>query len=155
MLERTIEAAVDVDRAFGIWTEQASSWWPHGHSVSQHPGARMSMEARMGGRLLERVPDGPEIVWGRITTWQKPSRIVLAFSPGGGGEYTSEVEVRFEAQGSGTRVTLNHRLGQFTPDRWASMVGRFEANWDSVLLAFARFAPSSSIPTGSADDTFF
>ncbi len=155
MLQRTIEVPVDVDRAFGIWTEQVSLWWPHGHSISHHPGARMAFEPRSGGRLMERVPEGPEIVWGRVTTWQPPARIVYAFVPGGGGEYISEAELTFVAHGSGCTIKVEHRLGQFTPDRWSSMAGRFDENWERIFQGFAAFAPTSTIPTGSVDDTFF
>lgn len=154
MLERAIEVAVNVDRAFGIWTEQVSLWWPPERSISRTPGARMAFEARLGGRLLERVPDGPEIIWARVTTWQLPARIVYDFHPGGGGEYTSEVEVRFEPSRVGTRLSLQHRMGDFTPDRWASMTERFAKNWDWVLPEYQHHAQTTDIPTGTPDDFF-
>lgn len=155
MLERAIEVAVGVDRAFGVWTEHVSMWWPPGHSISRHPGARMAFEPRVGGRLLERVPDGPEIVWGRVLTWEPPRSLVYAFVPGGGGEYTSEVEVHFEPSRVGTKVTVHHRMGQFTEDRWASLTQRFTDNWNWLLPEFQNHAQTTTIPTGSADDSFF
>ncbi len=155
MLERTIEVAVPVERAFGVWTEQVNLWWPAGHSISRHPGARMASEARVGGRLMERVPDGPEIVWGRVLTFEAPGRLVYEFTPGGGGEYTSEVEVTFTPSRVGTLVTVTHRMGQFTDDRWGSMKRRYGENWDLVLPEFQHHAQYTDIPTGRADDDFF
>jgi hypothetical protein len=153
MLERAIEVPVEPDRAFGVWTEQVNLWWPAGHSISRHPGARMAFEARMGGRLLERSPDGAEIVWAKVVGWQPPGRVQYAFLPGGSGEYSSDVDVFFTAVPGGTRLRLRHDLGEFTPDRWASMRGRFETMWDLLLPAFQEHAATSDIPTG--DDDFF
>ncbi len=155
MLQRQIDLGVDVERAFGLWTEHVNLWWPAGHSISQHPGVRMAFEARLGGRLLERVPEGPEIVWGRVVGWQAPSSIRYAFSPGGGGEYTSDVQVSFVARPGGSQLNVRHERGQFTADRWESMQGRFEQHWDLVLPAFEEHSRTTDLPTGGAGDTLF
>jgi uncharacterized protein YndB with AHSA1/START domain len=49
---------------------------------------------------------------GRVTLWEPPTRLVfdwrnLNFAP----DEKTEVEVRFEAIGDGTRVTVEHRGG--------------------------------------------
>lgn len=158
MLESTVDVQVAPERAFGIWTEQVGLWWPRGYSVSRTPGARFSYEQRQGGRLLERVPEGPEIVWARTVVYAAPTRLVYAFVPGGSGDYTSHVELTFEAHNGGTRVTAKHGLGQFTPDRWKSMQGRFQEVWDKLLPAYRAHANTTTIPTGSSgdpDDSFF
>jgi uncharacterized protein YndB with AHSA1/START domain len=76
------------------------------------------METRLGGRLFESFPaesGTPLVEVGRVTTWEPPRRLVLTwrllnFAP----DESTEVEVRFESAGAGTRVTVQHR-------GWASL----------------------------------
>jgi uncharacterized protein YndB with AHSA1/START domain len=61
-------------RAFALWAEQTSRWWPHGHSVSGEPGLSVVFEP--GGRIYERTPDGTEHDWGEVLVWEPPHRLV-------------------------------------------------------------------------------
>jgi uncharacterized protein YndB with AHSA1/START domain len=54
------------ERAFALWAEQTTRWWPHGHSVSGEPGLTVTFEPRAGGRIYERAPDGAEHEWGEV-----------------------------------------------------------------------------------------
>ena len=36
-LELEFTVACDPRRAFSLWAEQTTRWWPHGHSVSAAP----------------------------------------------------------------------------------------------------------------------
>jgi uncharacterized protein YndB with AHSA1/START domain len=68
----------------------------------------------VGGRLFEAFSDDPGDVFevGRVLAWEPGERLVLEwrltnFAPG----ERTEVEVRFEAEDGGTRVTIEHRGG--------------------------------------------
>jgi hypothetical protein len=50
------------ERAFAVFVEQIHHWWP---LATHHIDARSTtclIEPRLGGRLLERAPDGAEQV---------------------------------------------------------------------------------------------
>lgn len=70
----------------------------------------MTFEGEAGGRLLEVYDDGEAFVIGRIEVWEPGHRLVFEWRQGNyQAHQRSEVEVRFEASDSGTRVTLEHR----------------------------------------------
>src|SRR5436190_17190237 len=99
----TVTTVVRVDpvTAFRIFTEDIDSWWKRGPRYRFRDGA-MRFDS---GRLLEA---GEQI--GRVLAWEPGVRLLLesstwSFRPG----ERTEVEVRFEAVGDGTRVTVEHR----------------------------------------------
>lgn len=57
-LELEFTVACDAARAFSLWAEQTTRWWPHGHSVSAEHGLTVTFEPRPGGRIYERTPGG-------------------------------------------------------------------------------------------------
>jgi len=74
------------------------------------------MEPKVGGRWYELGVDGKQCDTGRVTAYEPPERIVLAWQLDERWQYdpdpahASEVEVRFIAEGpSQTRVELEHR----------------------------------------------
>jgi quercetin dioxygenase-like cupin family protein len=95
------------ERAFALWAEQTSRWWPHGHSVSGERGLRVIFEP--GGRIYERTPDGAEHDWGEVLVWEPPRRLVYLWHLRFDRSDATEVEVSFEASGEGTAVTIEHR----------------------------------------------
>jgi hypothetical protein len=106
--------ATDPGTAFELFTRDVDLWWRRGprHRPSQSGDGTMRFEAGVGGRLVEvydeSASDAYEI--GRILVWEPGARLVLdwrprSFAPG----ERTEVEVRFEAEGDSTRVTVTHR----------------------------------------------
>jgi uncharacterized protein YndB with AHSA1/START domain len=103
------------DRAFAVFTEGMSTWWPmESYSIGAGPMAAAVMEPREGGRWFERSEDGTETEWGRVLAWDPPERVVLlwqlsaqwSFDP----SLHTEIEVRFSAEDDRrTRVDLEHR----------------------------------------------
>lgn len=142
-LERVIDVQVPAARAFAVWTEHVGLWWPPRHSITGEPGARMSFEPGVGGRLLERAPSGEEVSWGRIRVREPPGRLVYSFLPGGGPD-ASEVEVCFQPRGtSGTRVVVHHRPGEMSAERWSGFVLRFERGWAALIPALTQHLESN------------
>ena len=110
----SVTVPADPETAFRIFTEETGLWWRKGVKFwvgGRHPG-EVIFEAAPGGRLLESVgtPQGPRVVeLGRITVWEPPKRFCFEwrganFAPG----EKTDVEVLFEAAGSGTYVTVLH-----------------------------------------------
>ncbi|QUD88433.1 SRPBCC family protein [Phenylobacterium montanum] len=99
-------------RAFQAFTEEIALWWrPHPvfPFTPRSPGS-LAFEPGTGGRLTETLPNGKVFEIGRIRAWEPGERLVFGwrqatFAP----DQDTEVEVRFEAVGEETRVTVEHR----------------------------------------------
>jgi uncharacterized protein YndB with AHSA1/START domain len=100
------------ERAFRVFVEEIGAWWrpnPLFQTTPRVPG-RLAFEPGEGGRLTETLANGKVFEIGRILAWAPPERLVFSwrqasFPP----DLTTEVEVRFEAVGEETRVSVEHR----------------------------------------------
>ena len=133
----TITVKVDPATAFDVFTRETDLWWRRGPKyrvAGRHPGT-LGFEPGAGGRLFESFETaGRRVVHvvGRVTVWDPPARLVFTwrnanFSP----EESTEVDVRFEAAGAGTRVTVEHR-------GWASLRADHPARHGLEGSAFSR-----------------
>jgi uncharacterized protein YndB with AHSA1/START domain len=129
-LEFTV--ACPPERAFSLWAEQTSRWWPHGHSVSGEPGLKVVFEP--GGRIYERTPDGTEHDWGEVLAWEPPHRLVYLWHLRFDRADATEVEVRFEVAGDGTAVSIEHR-------GWERLGADGEASRDANRGGWASLLP--------------
>jgi len=101
--------AVEPAAAFALFTEDIAIWWKpkvRGLFRQDEVGTLQFRD----GRLWETYPQAEPFEIGRVLVWEPPYRLVVEWRQGlfAPGEKT-EVEVRFEKSGSGTRVTLEHR----------------------------------------------
>lgn len=100
------------ERAFDAFVGEIGAWWrPNGlfQTTPRAPGL-LAFEPGEGGRLTETLANGKVFEIGRIRTWEPPLRLVFSwrqanFPP----DLETEVEVRFEAVGAETRVSVEHR----------------------------------------------
>ena len=122
-----------VEEAFRVFTEDALSWWPVAtHSI--HETVReIVFEPGEGGEVYEISTAGEKAHWATVTGWEPPGRLVLAWNilerPG---EQT-EVEVRFTAEGDGTRVELEHRGWESLAEGAAQKRADYDTGWGYVL----------------------
>lgn len=134
--EKTVTATTvvraDPAAAFRLFTDQIDSWWRRGPSyrATDEP---MRFEA---DRLLE---GNTEIA--RVLAWEPGVKLLLEWHAWTfrAGERT-EVEVRFEAIGDATRVTVEHRGWQPRRARggeFRTVVGLW---WGALLPNLARLA---------------
>jgi uncharacterized protein YndB with AHSA1/START domain len=103
------------EAAFELFTERFSEWWPKdSHHIADVDAADVFLEARAGGRWYERSESGDDCEWGTVLEVDRPSRVLLAwqltpewkFDPNP--HNATHVEVTFDAEENGTRVTLTH-----------------------------------------------
>ncbi|MBW8816216.1 MAG: SRPBCC family protein [Caulobacterales bacterium] len=121
------------DRAFAVFVEEIGEWWRPSalFETTPRPG-RLSFEPGEGGRLVETRAGGKVFEIGRILAWEPPTRLAFSwrqanFPP----DLTTEVEIRFEAVGEETRVSVEHRGFDRVPEGSAAR-HRFP---DPALLA--------------------
>jgi uncharacterized protein YndB with AHSA1/START domain len=109
----TTVVAVDPKTAFAVFTEEVDVWWKHGKRfrTGERGVSCMRFEPGVGGRLIEVFNEAADpFVLGRVRVWEPA--VQLVFEMGGVDlkpHEKTEVEVRFEATGDGTRVTVVHR----------------------------------------------
>src|SRR5262245_64962797 len=99
-------------RAFEAFTREIAAWWRPNPLFALTPRGDGSLrfEPGEGGRLVTTLANGREFEVGRITIWKPGERLALTwrqatFAPG----QSTQLDVRFEAVGSETRVTVEHR----------------------------------------------
>jgi uncharacterized protein YndB with AHSA1/START domain len=127
-IRKSIRVARTPEIAFKVFCEEMAAWWPGGFGGAE---ARPTMEQRVGGRFFEKNPDGTEFDIGRITAYQPPE--VVAFTwRAPTWEAVTQVEVRFIAEGSGTRVELEHS-GWEQDGQTREARKSYDGGWDFVL----------------------
>lgn len=97
------------ERAFAVFTRDIGAWWkPSGlFATTPRPPGVLAFE---NGRLVEHLPDGKVFEIGRVLDWSPPERLLFSWRQASFPvDLHTEVEVRFEAVGPETRVTVEHR----------------------------------------------
>ena len=124
--EVVVEAPIE--RAFSVFTEGFGRFKPREHNMLQAEIAETVFEPRVGGRLYDRGVDGSECAWARVLEYEPPERVVFSWDINPQWqietdlEKTSEVEVRFTAEGPDrTRVELEHRNLDRHGDGWEAL----------------------------------
>ena len=104
-IRKAITVARPPDVAFRVFTEEIGKWWPlrEGFSFGRERAQDLILEGRVGGRFFERFTDGTEFEVGRVTAFQPPHLVSLTWKAPDW-EGPTDIEVRFVAEGSGTRV---------------------------------------------------
>jgi uncharacterized protein YndB with AHSA1/START domain len=149
-----LRVAAPPRRAFDVFVHEIGAWWQPNtlFRFAQGSPGRLAFEPRLGGRFTETLPSGEVFEIGRITVWEPAARLGFSwrqasFAP----SETTEVEVRFEAVGGETRVTVEHRGWESVPDEHVARHGfpdavflqRHGEWWQALLARFAeRAAPS-------------
>jgi uncharacterized protein YndB with AHSA1/START domain len=132
-------------RVFEAFTGEIGSWWKGNPLFPLAPqgDGRLRFEPGEGGRLVAMFADGREHEIGRISVWQPGERLVLSWRPASfHRDQTTELEVRFEAIGDETRVTVEHRGWDSIPQDHVARHGfelmlfqrRLAEHWHTVLM---------------------
>lgn len=124
------------EHAFRIWTERIDTWWPRGHSVSSDPNLTVSIEPRVGGRILETTGDGHEHEWGEVITWDPPRELSYLWHIYGPREQSTRVDISFDRDGEATLVTIVHTGWDELVSTRPDLRGRNERSWSHLVPRF-------------------
>jgi uncharacterized protein YndB with AHSA1/START domain len=131
---RTVHVRCALDRAFALFTERITDWWPlQRHGLFEAETAGVWFE---GERLVERSRSGEEGVWAEVLEWSPGSKLVLSWHPGTAAADATVVEVEFLADDDGTRVVLTHHGWERLGERAAEARGSYSRGWLSVLEGY-------------------
>jgi uncharacterized protein YndB with AHSA1/START domain len=130
-------------RAFDLFTNEMSRWWPATHNILKSPIKQYVIEPRAGGRWYAVGEDGSSCQTGYVIDWHPPQLVVLAWQLSAEWQFdpalVTEVEVRFIAESaSTTRVELEHRHLQRMGEKGAQVRSMVDApgGWTAVLESF-------------------
>jgi uncharacterized protein YndB with AHSA1/START domain len=137
-ISKSILVKRPVEAAFRHFTADIGRWWPlkEGFSRGGERANEIFIEGRVGGRFYERYTDGEESVIGRVTAFEPPGRVAFTWRQSTWNADT-EVEVRFAAEGDGTRVTLEHRGWEALDEAARKSHDRYGSGWELLLTRFA------------------
>ncbi|MBU7590372.1 MAG: SRPBCC domain-containing protein [Sphingopyxis terrae] len=145
-----LRVAATPARAFEVFTRDIGSWWqshPLFELARGDDGVPRFDPAGPSGRLVTRFTDGREWEIGRVHAWEPGKRLAFGWRvPGFAADQTTEVEVRFDAVGAETRVTVEHRGWDQIPQSHAARHGfdlmlfqrRLGEHWRALLAAMDR-----------------
>ncbi len=142
-IHKSVLLACGQERAFALFTEHASLWWPEGR---RHTGdAKSEIRLSASGRFWERAGDGREVELGRIVEWNAGERLRIEFYVGTDAAHPTELIVGFAAEGAGTRVTIDHRPLEVSRAMWTQRAPAFERSWSLVCPAFEAYAAGLAV----------
>ncbi|MGD9982156.1 MAG: SRPBCC domain-containing protein [Hyphomonadaceae bacterium] len=140
-------------QVFEIFTQEIAAWWrPNAlFQITPLGDGRLRFEPGEGGRLVSDLPSGKTFEIGRITFWSPGEHLAFTwrqatFSP----EQQTHVDVRFEAIGDETRVTVEHRGWDTIPQEHAARHAfplhvfqlRQAEHWRALLAAMSEIIPA-------------
>jgi hypothetical protein len=134
-------------QAFESFTEEIGQWWRPNPLFALTPrgDGQLRFEPGEGGRLVATLTNGKEFEVGRIIVWKPGERLVLIWRHATFTRCQStELDVRFEAVGDQTRVTVEHRGWDEIPQDHVARHGfelmlfqhRLAEHWRGLLACF-------------------
>jgi uncharacterized protein YndB with AHSA1/START domain len=146
-IRKAVTVAAPPQKVFDLFTGHMGAWWPKGMTIGPSPAVAVLIEPRTGGRWFERAEDQVETNWGRVMEWDPPRRVLLAWQIDATWTYDpnfeTELELTFDAEGAGTRVTMEHRNLERFGDSAAKMAESLGGGWPGIIDGFAAYVEKS------------
>jgi uncharacterized protein YndB with AHSA1/START domain len=140
-VRKSLRVECSPERAFEVFTTQMATWWPtKTHSIHHEAVTDVILEPREGGEMYELAEGGKREHWGRVTAWEPPKRLVLAWHVDPERAGPTEIEVTFSPEDGATRVELEHRNWEQAGAGAAEMRDNYDSGWDLVLAPFVEKA---------------
>jgi uncharacterized protein YndB with AHSA1/START domain len=140
-IRKSVTVARSVDDAFKLFTQGMAGWWPvEMYSIGEGRVKDVVFEPKEGGELYEVWDDGTRHHWATITTYEASTRFVLQWKPNPDRPASTEIEVSFVAEGTGTRVEVEHRGWERLGEQGAEARASYDGGWPTTLGRFAEAA---------------
>ncbi len=140
-VRKSVTVPAAPQRAFELFTAHMHEWWPLAtHSVGAEQAVSVAFGEGAGAAIVETLADGTTSVWGTVTHWEPPYRVVFAWHAGTPEAEATRVEVTFTPSGPGsTVVRLIHSGWERRPD-CESAREKYASGWNPVMSAFTEAA---------------
>ena len=138
IVHKSISVARPPDVAFKLFVDQMGEWWPKdtGHSFLGG-NTTLVVEPKAGGHFYEKSLDNDDIyVIGEVLAYEPGTRVTFTWKHREWPDPTT-VDIRFTAEGGGTRIDLKHEGWEKIGD--TNMAAEYNGGWDLVLGFYERF----------------
>lgn len=127
-IRQEAEFEASPEAVFNALTRDVQSWWIMRQT---NPGSSLSLEPRVGSSLIERSPDGHEVIWGTLEEVRPPDRLYFSGRFAVEGAVAGRVHFDLERTGSGGyHLRLSHQaLGNISD----STRNSFNAGWGKLI----------------------
>ncbi|WP_114286630.1 SRPBCC domain-containing protein [Candidatus Halocynthiibacter alkanivorans] len=140
-LINSIEVPCDQQKAFTIFIEQMTTWWPLDKfttsAMGGAPAKEIRVDARAGGAIIEVGADDTETLYGNIEAYDPYGFLSMWFHFGPPGVEITErtlVELTFETiDANNTRVELRQSNWEALGDMAADIRGGYEFGWKMIF----------------------
>ena len=106
-IRRSFVVDASPELAFEVFTLGMGSWWDPAHSPDPDSYDGIAIGAEVGAPV-SMVHGDSSYVWGNVTVWEPGARYGQTFWLAMDPAHPSTLEVRFAAEGPGTRVEFEH-----------------------------------------------
>ena len=132
-------------RAFALFAGDLARWWPLAQFHTGPDPVDCTIEPQVGGRVYERAKDGKVSVWGQVLAYEPPHRLSFSWLVGLSTETEQLIDIRFTAEGGGTRVELRHSGWERLGDAAAALRERYDSGWGTLIeRCFADYANAAT-----------
>jgi len=146
-IRQSVHVHCPIEDAFRLFTERFAEWWPLAlHSIAGDDAEKCAIEPWRGGRVFECTRSGEEIEWGSVTAWDPPEHLKLMWHPGGPADSSQTVDVEFQTEADGTRVTVIHTGWETSAVPVCGLQGDHSIGWPAIVQrCFAEFVSSQAL----------
>lgn len=148
-IQQSVSVDCPIEDAFRLFAEQFAEWWPlASYSMTGEEAESCAIEPWVGGRVFERTRSGEEREWGLVIAWDPPVHLEFTWHPGAPGDRSQTVDVEFQVEADGTRVTLIHTGWQLAGVQACAPQADYTAQWSAILrLYFSEFVSEQMLVT--------
>lgn len=137
-IRKSVTVPLDAPSAFDLFTRDLDRWWPKDtHSLAGRDGndkkTKVVLEPRIGGKVIETLPDGRTAAWATVIDWAPGARLALSWYVGRDEDEATDLVVRFTQTEAGTRVDLTHGGFDALGADAEVMCATYASGWDHVL----------------------
>jgi uncharacterized protein YndB with AHSA1/START domain len=146
MKVQTTEDAIRIELRLPVSQKEAWNLLTERRHVAQWWGEHVTLEAKPGGRFVERWSDGGRkvVTSGEVTQYRPPSTFEMTWADDGWPAATT-VAFHLTASGNATRLVLEHSGWHLHPDRTRrSLIDAHAAGWSQYMEALADHAREHS-----------
>jgi len=137
VLEYSLACTADI--AFATYVDRIGEWWDPRYTANGETLEAVTIEPGPGGRVYATHSDIGEHLWGEVTIWDPPHRLVHIFALAQDPDHPSRVEVVLVPGEPGCRLRFAHAgwteanaASRSKFGDWSVMLDRFAALIDSA-----------------------
>ena len=139
-IHKTTHVPLSPAEAFDLFMANLDTWWPKDRHASD-PTAKLIVEPRKNGRIIEFCADGTQIHWGTIIGWDADRYMAFTWHPDGDEDAATVVAVSFKQTADGCQLDLTHGGFDVLGDTADAVSTSYLIGWDLTLGSYC-FAAS-------------